>query len=349
MKNLSFQMGFEIKTAAGPILKPTKFTAWDQNSRFSEFTPEAPFKYRNDVLTGLTFHKMNHFNDLGFTDKTFAEQSLKALDPYSELYKKSASRLRPVTKNIKSAVPPLKVENFEKKFTDFWDMAITPKGVDFTALSHALEILNQFENEVGAPFIYNFQVQFSEKFTDKLLCFYSFLFHVRTLVALDHNAYVEDTTFECIKCDSITDYLLKSDFTVNDALLYWQFKKLATPFIGHKDKDVRIEKLFVAPMERAFFQYNHNACALIDNLPQSFLTAMSQTELEHALHHVQMDWLLGTGCGLLFRIREEIFGICHGYDKIFWPEASEVKTKKASSLKICFELKESDVFDKKTA
>lgn len=343
MKTLSLQMGYEIKTQSGSVLKPTEIKIWDQNSRFSEFTPQAPFKYMNDALIGLTFHKMNGFKNLTFTDRAFAEQSLKALDPYFELYQKSAAKLKPVTHALKFE-HKLACENFEKKFSDFWNQTITATEISFKFFGKALEIINAFENELGQPFIYNFSVRFSAGFTEKLICFYSLLFHLRTVIALDHNTYVEDSAFESLKCDSITDYLPKADFTVNDAMLYWQFKKLSTPFVGHKDKDTRIEKLFVDPMERAFFQYNHNACALIDQLPQSLLTSLSQTELEEELHHIQMNWLLGSGSGLLFRLREETYGLVHGYDKVFWADATPGKRKKSLSLKICCEINESDVF-----
>ncbi len=352
MKTLSLQMGYEIKTAAGPVLKPTEIKIWDQSSRFSEFTPQAPFKFMNDALIGLTFHKMNGFKNLTFTDRVFAEQSLKALDPYFELYQKSAAKLKPITNAVKIENPKnyaLACENFEKQFSDFWDQTITQAEISFQFFGKALAIINSFEDQLGAPFIYNFSVKFSESFTEKLVCFYSLLFHLRTVIALDHNAHVEDTVFETLKCDSITDYLPKADFTTNDAMLYWQFKKLSTPFVGHKDRDVRIEKLFVDPLERAFFQYNHNACALIDQLPKSLLTSSSQTELEEVLHCVQMDWLLGTGAGLLFRLREEAYGVVHGYDNVFWADATMAKNKKSSSLKICFELNEADVFTQKSA
>ena len=348
MKILSLQMGYEIKTANGPVLKPTEIKIWDQNSRFSEFTPQAPFKYMNDALIGLTFQKMSGFKNLTFTDRVFAEQSLKALEPYFELYQKSATKLKSVIQKIKPE-HQLAAENFEKKFNDFWSQTITATELSFKFFGKALEIINSFENELGKPFIYNFSVKFSEGFTEKLVCFYSLLFHLRSVIALDHNARVDDTVFESIKCDSIADYLPKADFTVNDAMLYWQFKKLSTPFVSHKDKDIRIEKLFINPLERAFFQYNHNACALIDNLPQGFLTSHSQTELEDLLHDVQMDWLLGSSTGILFRLREETFGLVHGYDKIFWPDAIAAKNKKSSSLKICFELNETNVFGHSTA
>ena len=113
--------------------------------------------------------------------------------------------------------------------------------------------------------------------------------------------------------------------------------------MGHKDRDVRIEKLFVDPLLKAFNQYNHNACCLVDQLPKSFLNSLPHSELEEALHHVQMDWLLGSEAGLLFKIREELFGATEGYDKIFWPELSTSKSKQATSLNICFTLSHKDL------
>jgi len=347
--NMSLTMGYEIHTTKGPVLKPEKFSLWDQNSHFSDFTPQPPFRYMNDAIFGLAFHQFHQFKGLSFPDKTFAEQAFKALDPYAELYQKSSQHLKPLFKNSvqfneKTKKHLASCELFEKSMGEFWDKNITANGIDFTHFNEALKIIGDFETQLEAPLIYNFSPHFSERFTQQLMGFYSLLFHLRTLIALDHNAHVDDTVFEGVRCDSISDYLPKSDFTVNDALLYWQFKKLSTPFVGHKDKDIRIEKLFVDPMERAFFQYNHNACALVEQLPQSLLTHSSQTELEDLLHRVQMDWLLGTSTGLLFRIREEIYGICHGYDKVFWPETSHRKNTQSSSLKICFELTEADVF-----
>ena len=113
--------------------------------------------------------------------------------------------------------------------------------------------------------------------------------------------------------------------------------------MAHKDKDVRIEKLLVQPLEKYFYQYNHNACCLIDQLPTSFLNSVSTTDLEDTLHHVQMDWLLGSASGLLFKIREEVFGLIEGYDKVFWPESLHHKPKTGTQLKLVFEINQNDL------
>ena len=348
MKNLSLTMGYEIKMTTGSYFKPTTIQLWDQSSRFSEFTPHSPFKYMNDALVGIGLYKLNSYKNLPFSERTFAEQCFKTIDPYTQLYKSSAARLKEIQQSVPKS-QSLHIENFEKKFNDLLEKSNKDGSLDLSFVPDMLDCIKDFEKELDRTLIYNFSPQLSEKTTEKLSCFYSVLFHLRTLIALDYNAHTEDSAFECVKCDSISDYLPKADFTVNDALMYWQFKKLSTPFIAHKDKDVRLEKLFIEPMQRSFNQYNHNACALIDNLPQNLLTSCSQAELEDVLHHTQMDWLLGSSAGLLFRLREELFALDHGYNKVFWPEAHPPKKGQPKALKICFELSEQDVFGQSKA
>ncbi len=296
MKKNQFQMGIEIKTKSGSVLKPLQLQFWDFNSstppsglptQFTNMTPESPFKYFTDAILGLCYHKMNDYKFLNLEEKKFVAQAYRSFDSYSELFSKSTPRVKSLRKSAQTDA--IQYENFEKQMTEIWEKTFHHKNVQFVNLNEALDCMSNFENILEKPFLYNFSIQFSESFIEKLICFYSFLFHLRALVAVDHNAHVDDTSFECVKCDSISDYLPKSDYTVNDALLYWQFKKLSTPFVGHKDKDTRIEKLFVDPMMKHFNQYNHNACCLIDHLPKSFLNSLTQVELEEALHHIQIN------------------------------------------------------------
>ncbi len=351
MKHNSFSMGFEIKTTSGSVPTPTQFIPWNKEADYSaEYTPTTTLKYMNDALIGMNFHVLSQFKATSKTDQQFITQFLTSTDPYFEIYANSSKRLTEINKKSsihKSFMNKEFVSHFETEFTQVLEKCFTQDGVQFKQINEALNCIADFEKKLGNAFLYNFSVQFSEVFTQKLISFYSFLFHIRTVVAMSHNNHVEDSSFESVKCDSINDYLAKTDFTVNDALLYWQFKKLATPFIG--TPDVRVEKLFINPLEQSFLKYNHNACALINNLPESFLTFHNAVHLEESLHQVQMDWLLGTSCGLLFRLREECFGVQHGYDKIFWPEAGNVKAKRHVNLKFCFELLESDLISTQKA
>ena len=352
MKSDNFQMVIEIKTHSGAVLKPHEIHFWDPTGKnnpkhLQDLHPNSPFKFFTDAILGLCYHKMIDYKSMTAEQKNFSEKAYRSLDPYTELYHKSAPRVKSL--RTKAPAPNLPFENFEKKMTEAWSHAFSKNTISFTKLVEALDCISEFEHQMTEPLLYNFSVHFSEKFTEKLTCFYSLLFHLRSIIAVDHNAHIEDSSYESVKCDSITDYLPKSDYTVNDALLYWHFKKLSQPFTAHKDKDTRLEKLFIEPLHRHFKQYGHNACTLIDQLPPSFLNSLNQTELEEALHHVQMDWLLGSESGLLFKVREELFGVLEGYEKIFWPESANAKSKKSSTLNLCFAVTESELFKERSA
>jgi hypothetical protein len=226
---------------------------------------------------------------------------------------------------------------------------LKPNGFDLTALGPLLDTFSWLENKMGNPLLYNFGLNFSKGFLDKLHDLYSFLYHVRSVVALDHNSLCADTSHEGVKVDAITDYLPKAEYVVNDALLYWQFKKLAQPFSSAKGTDGKVDKLFVGPMEKAFHKFSHHACALVDNLPAKFIGSLSPMELEEAFYLVQMDWLLGSPAGLLFKIREEIFGLQNGYEKIFWKDVEPVFHSKPVNLSIACTIQPETVFGKKSA
>ncbi len=343
---MSFNMGFEIKMASGPISTPTQFIPWNKKTDSSDYTPTTTLKYMNDALIGMNYHVLNQFKHLSNTDTQFIKNYLKNIDPYFEIYAKSSLRLKDVYKKTEQPKPPQKlISDFENEFSQAVDKCFSNDNVQLKFIGEALNILSDFEKKLGNAFLYNFTFEFSENFTGQLISFYSFLFHIRTVTAMNHNDQVSDSAFESIRCDSISDYLARTDYTANDALLYWQFKKLTTPFVGVSD--VRVEKLLVNPLEQAFFKFNHNACSLVNNLPESFLTTHNAVQLEDALHQIQVDWLLGSSCGLLFRLREEFYGLQHGYDKIFWPEASYSKPQKVATLNFCFELSESDFLNSK--
>ncbi len=342
MKKNALKMALTITAETGCVLRPTAIQFANQpKANSTDGAHHTPFKYYTDAIIGLCYHKMTDFKQTDPQELNFTKSAYLSLNPYVELFRKSAPRVQAITK----AKPDLnlQIENFEKSMDEAWTALFSADTLNLSQVPRILNLISDFENHLGAPLLYNLTLQFSERFTEKLIGFYSLLFHLRSVIAIDHNAYVHDSSIDTVKCDSISDYLPKSDFTANDALLFWQFKKLSTPFVAHKDKDVRIEKLLVQPLEKYFYQYNHNACCLIDQLPNSFLNSVSAGDLEETLHHVQMDWLLGSASGLLFKIREEIFGLIEGYDKVFWPESLHHKAKVGSQLKLTFEINQHDL------
>jgi hypothetical protein len=343
MKNKFFQVAIEIKTSPGPILKPKEVAVWEINS---QKTPPhlhnsealAPLKYFTDAILALSFHKITDFKFVYETEKENIVAAYDKFDHFSELYSKSQARVKSL--GSKNLILSKHAELFESAVTKSLDEAFHSQELDLNKLVKILNQISEFESQTSAPLIYNFSIHFSAHFTEKLIAFYSFLFHLRSLVAIDHNAHVDDSSHQSVTCDSISDYLPKSDYTVNDALLYWHFKNLCSQYNSHKEnnKNSAFENEIANPMLQYFQQLNHNACHLIEQLPKSFLNSLSDHDLEEALHHVQMDWLLGSSTGLLFKIREELYGVLEGYDKIFWTHCSGLKHKKASKLSVAFAL-----------
>lgn len=346
------RLGFDVSMDKGSTWKPLKVQFWNQEENYTRFKPSEPFKYMADALVGLSLVKLNHYIKSPVAtphlDYSFAFDAWKALDPHIELYERSQTRVRALQSHIAVINPALCTE-FENLFNEQFETAIKPWGVDLTALWPLLDTFQWFENKINAPLLYNFGLNFSKPFMDKLHTLYSFLYHLRSLVAVDHNAHCEDPSHEGVKVDAITDYLPRAEYVVNDALLYWNFKKYSQPFAGPKAPDSRVEKLFVNPMEKAFHKYSHNACHLVDNLPKTFINSLNPVELEEAFYLVQMDWLLGSPAGLLFKIREEVFALQSGYEKIFWSDVEPRSHAKPFSLHLCCALNEETVFGKKTA
>ncbi len=351
-KKTSLRLGFDVTLDKGSTWKPLHVKFWNQEAHDKNFTPSEPFKYMADALVGLSLVKLNHYlkSPVAFPqmDYSFACEAFRALDPHIELYDRSQPRVRALQTQTPMTSPALCAE-FEELFNGQFDMAIKPWGVDLTALGPLLDTFLWLENRMGGPLLYNFSLNFSKPFVDKLHSFYTFLYHLRSLVAVDHNAHVEDPSHEGVTVDAITDYMPRAEYVVNDALLYWNFKKLSQAFNGPHAKDTLFEKNFAQPFEKIFEKYSHNACNLIENLPKSFVKSMNSVELEEALYLVQMDWLLGSPAGLLFKIREEVFALQSGYEKIFWKDIEPGYKPKPVSLSICCELDEGHISDQSAA
>lgn len=352
MKHKSLRLGFDVTMDKGATWKPLKVQFWNKDGQFTKLKPSEPLKYMADALVGLSLVKLNHFIKSPIAtphlDYSFACEAWKALDPHVELYERSLPRIRALQSHLAVVNPDICAE-FESLFNEHFETALKPWGVDLTALGPLLETFAWFESKMGSPLLYNFGLNFSKPFIEKLHAFFSFLYHLRSLVAVDHNAHTEDPSHEGVKVDAITDYLPRAEYVVNDALLYWNFKKFSQPFSGPKAPDSRVDKLFANPMEKAFQKYSHNACHLVNNLPKSFISSLNQMELEEAFYLVQMDWLLGSPAGLLFKIREEVFALQGGYEKIFWKDVEPKHHSKPVALHLSCQLTEETVFGKKVA
>lgn len=351
MRQKSLALGFDVTMDKGATLKPLNVKFWNQEDK-KKAKPSIPLKYMADALTGLSLIKLNSYIKSPIAspdiDYTFVSEAWKSLDPHVELYERSQTRVKSIQSQLSAANTKI-CTDFENKFIEQLEAAQKPYGIDLVQLWPILETLNWFEHKIESPLLYNFKVNFSKPFLEKLHTLYSFLLHLRGVVAVDHNAHAGDTTHEGVHMDAITDYLPRAEYIVNDALVYWNFMKLSRPFMNPKANDNRVEKLLVNPLEKIFEKYSHHATCLVDSLPQSFLNSLNPLEMEEAFYLVQMDWLLGSPAGLLFKIREEIFALQNGYEKIFWKDIEPTLHKKPVSLHVFCDISGTSIFGKKTA
>lgn len=346
MSRQTLKFGFDIVMDRGPVPRPVGVKVWTGADKMSSAEPQKPFKYMADALVGLSLLRLNSRLNCPVTNPGanvgFCEQAWTALDPHWGLWHRCQDRVQSMYQQVEK-VPSATCSNFEKVFIEALDSACKNDGIDLKQVSSLIDTINELESRKNAPLLYNFGLKFSPAFIQRLHHLYSFLFHLRSVVAVDWNAHVDDPSHEGVRVDSITDYIPKAEYVVNDALLFWQFSKLSHPFVAGRSSDVKVEKLFVEPMKKAFYQSSHNACHLIDHLPNQFLAKLGPTDLEEALYLVQMDWLLGSEAGLLFRLREELYGLQNGYEKIFWHDLQDMPPKKAFYLSLCFQLDEKDL------
>ncbi|MGZ3803166.1 MAG: hypothetical protein ACXVB4_03075 [Pseudobdellovibrionaceae bacterium] len=351
MNKDKIQIGYEViieKVAStSSIAKPIAIEFWKNPKSHAKWTQTSPFKYMADALVGLAAFKMNDFLKSPLMspgmDFSFCAEAWRALDPHFELFQRTTARVNSLKAQAPRANPQL-LESLEKSIFEIILNAQKPWGLDLKELFTINDAVAHFENKSGNRLIYNFGLNFSKGLNEKLFQLFSCLFHLRSLIALDYNAHTQDATFEAVKVDSIFDYIPKPEYIVHDALLYLNFKRLSQPF-AHKKNDNHIDKLMISPLQKAFAQYIHNSYFLIEQLPKSFLSSLNHAELEDALYMIQTDWLLGSEAGVLFKIREELFGLEHGYDKIFWHDLEKKQNFKPANLSICCELNGSDIFN----
>lgn len=331
MKNAKINLGYDVAMGRGPVLRPTHFQLWNKDTKSSHVPARAPLKYQADALLGFAFMKLNPEN----THSSAAEciSLWEQIEPHLSLHREAQSRVKAMATH-RPSTPSHLIKQFEKSFLNTLQTALTKDAIDFKELTSLIDHIVYLEDDMKTPVLYNFSCPFSPEFTETLQALDSFLFHLRNLVAIDYNNLIEDPSHEALKVDSVTDYLPKGDYVVSDAVLYWQIKKLTKPFVAGTRSDIRIEKLLAQPIESAFKQYAHNACQLIDHLPEHFLKGLGPLEMEDTLYLVQMDWLLGTGTGMLFKIREELYGLQNGYEKIFWPEVENRPYLKPTQLNL---------------
>lgn len=331
VKSPSLWFGYDVISEMGPFPRPQRIEFW-KDKDFEALAPESPFHYKADALLGLAlYHLHPKWKSAHLPEKAsrHTQDLWQTMEPHYELYLRAQHRVQALRAQMKNA-KTIDGSSFARSLTEVVAHAGKSWGWDFSELAQLTESIDHLEAEAGRPLLYDFTLQFEPETRQKLHWLHSALFHLRTLIAMDHNAYVQDATHEAIRVDSITDYLARSEYVANDALLYWTFKKIRSALPDQP----------AATLENAFLSYSHNGAYLIESLPKSFLNGLNNQDLEESLYLVQMDWLFGTDAGLLFRVREEIYGLIEGYEKVFWTDHAGHRSRAADRLSVQCEVTE---------
>jgi hypothetical protein len=328
-------MGFDIVSDKKSIFKPQKIRFWSA-SEFEKAKPQKPFLYKADALLGLSLKNLHPISESSTTD--FSLQAWENLDPHWHLYQQTQQRAESLQSH-QSAGEQKALNSFETNFQEILKSAFSSKEVDLTGFADLINSIDEVEKQLKKPLLYNFSLKNSDAFLQTAHFLYSALFHLRAVMGIYYNSEVLDSAFESVRMDSISDYIPRAEYVANDALIFYSFVKQLKKSGRQMD----------AELDWAFKKYSSNGVCLLQNIPQSFLKKLSQAELEEVLFMVQMDWLLGSSSGLLFKIREELYGLREGYDQIFWPHAKSYPRKKAPKPAVNFFLTTSDLFEKSAA
>jgi hypothetical protein len=317
---------------SGPFLKPNLVFFNDEHSLSSHHYNKKPFAYMMDALTGLSGIKL-----LWYTKNNFQKPSVEPglfsawsyLEALHEVFHRTQPRIQKFIKNQNLQKQNF-ISSFEIQLKETIKSACQGSEIHIDQFFSLIENISHLEKNLEKPLVFNWELHFSNDTMDLLHTIYSFLYNLRALIAVDHNAHVTDSTFETVRIDSVSDYLPKPEYVLNDALLYNQFQQLA--------QESKIDSHFIEMMNKSFHRFTHNGYYLVQNLPSEIFQNKNPEELEELLFRTQIDWLLGSHSGLLFKIREELYGVQDGYEKVFWNDHNHNSIQKPTRLEVSCEL-----------
>ncbi|MFN8944610.1 MAG: hypothetical protein ACK5WZ_08300 [Pseudobdellovibrionaceae bacterium] len=335
---------YTVKMDDSCLFKPSSFVLHEgKHDQDISFLP--PFKYHADAILGLSGLMLNSHWKTPLKqnpfDFQFCHEAWECLEPHHQVFSRTQERVRILHESLEknSPVNKLALENFEKHLTEILDNSCAQDEIDLNSFQDLIDAIFHLETKMQKPLAFNYSLSFHKETMAKLHQLHAFLFHLRALVAVDYNSQISDATFEALKVDAISDYLHLPDYVTQDAIFYHQFKKIAEPYIGTTNPAV---KDVIMPTLNGFKSLSHNAYCLIENLPKNFLSRMPYQKWNETLHLIQMDWALGTPAGLLFKIREELYGVLGGYEKLFWQD-EQIHSFKPSHLEIQCVVTEQDL------
>lgn len=249
--------GYDLSVGAGPVLKPQTGSFWTRKNPSQSMRDVRPTA-SSDSLLGLSHFLLAVAS--GISDKSlplpadpqFMESAWSHMEPHAEIYERTQERLKPFKKMNKA---PFSLEKHEPAIHKAIQSALEGNTFQFSKLNPILDLIDDLETECKRPLLFNMNIDCSKEVLWKLHLLYSMLFHTRSIVGADFNSNSPDVTHAGVRVDSITDYLPKSEYVANDAILYWHFKTLKQQMQSEASQ----------VMEKAFWDYAHNGACLIES------------------------------------------------------------------------------------
>jgi hypothetical protein len=311
----ALHIGFKIFPAENKqmLFQPEKIEVGISPAQQNEkLNHQVPFPYYTDALVGLAAHKVLAFsNNSSFQSAKTALCALlwEKLEPMHSIYHRSNERLKPLLETKYSTFG----KTFESNIKEILRDCCEDKKLNFKSLGDLINAISFLEKKIEAPLLFNRSLLLPHSTMDILHTLYSLLYNLRALVAMEHNAHVQEMCYDGLKLDPITDYLPNVENNVNDSLLFYHWSALSQ----HQPHQ---SSHFHESMEQAFRNFTYYGYNLMKALPAEFFKQKQIDVIEQGLYMFQVDWLLGSPSGLLFRLKEELYGLKESYEKIFWSD-----------------------------
>ena len=316
-ENSGIEIRLEVKYAENSkvIGCPIHLNSTINVSNEAEGHPYSPLPYFTDALLGLSAYKLN-LNTKDYVPSTPEDQLIShlwlKLEPMYEVYQRSYQRVRPLLHSKSTLIRTELEQSLEQSLNEIIKQSCTGDGIHFDVLLNLIDSLNYFESKRSHPVLFDTQLQLSETGMNTLHTLNSLLYNLRAISAIYYNSKRKEPLYESLHLDSVKDYFHAPDLLTNETMLYYQFLKLC--------KKGQINEHIEASMIKAFRNHLPHSHYLVHSLPDNFFSNQNSELLEQSLYTFQIDWLLGSPAGLLYRIREELIGIKEGYENTFWPE-----------------------------
>lgn len=298
-----------------------------QSVKEDQENPYAPLPYFTDAIVGLSASKLliHAQESLSSNNEALAALLWQRLEPLHEVYFRSHQRVKHLLHQ--KSTSSMEEQQFENSFWEILKMSCDAEGTNLQELTGLIDSLNFFESKRAKPLLFDTTLTLSSSTMSALHTLYSLLYNLRGLMAVHYNSKHRDSIYENLQIDNVKDYFHAPDLLTNESMLYYHFKSL--------QKAGSLSGQSVESLGQAFRNFLPHSHYLVSCLPEDFFTQQGQELLEQSLYTFQIDWLLGSPAGLLYRLREELIGLKEGYENTFWPELYNEKSEEAlGSLQI---------------